>query len=145
VGHSVGPPAYGPTSSCRPLAALHHYSNKVYPRKWGVVKPPSPRVMSRLAMHPAYGVHSTYMRMMELDALALEYKRDYGTATGNLDIADLVNNPTLFSEYSVLSTGLQEQPFDLAPGQLRSLFNDRANPFLVGLQTSQALLVVVPE
>lgn len=29
------------------------------------------------------------------DALALEYKRDYGTARGDLNIADLMNNPAL--------------------------------------------------
>jgi hypothetical protein len=31
--------------------------------------------------------------MDKLDALALEYQRDYGTAGRNLRVLDLVNNP----------------------------------------------------
>ena len=30
---------------------------------------------------------------MELDALALEYQGEYGSASGNLDVSDLLNNP----------------------------------------------------
>ena len=32
----------------------------------------------------------------ELDALSLEYKRDYGTAYKSLNIADVANNPDVF-------------------------------------------------
>lgn len=37
------------------------------------------------------------------DALALEYKRDYGTARRNLDITNIVNNPAANGLCRVLS------------------------------------------
>jgi hypothetical protein len=58
------------------------------------------------------------------DALALEYKRDYGTARGDLDITDLVNNPTANCECRVLGLGFQEQPVDLFPCKLRPLLDN---------------------
>ena len=33
------------------------------------------------------------MEQIELDALALEYQGNYGTARGDLDISNLINNP----------------------------------------------------
>ena len=65
------------------------------------------------------------------DALALEYKRDYGTARGDLNVADLMNNPTANGECRVLGLGFQEQPLDLFPRQLRPLFNDLTDSTVV--------------
>ena len=53
------------------------------------------------------------MNTLDLDALALEYQGDYGTAHGNLDISDFVNNPFINCEASVLSLSLAEQVSDV--------------------------------
>ena len=52
-----------------------------------------------------------------LDALALEYQRDYGTARGNLNITDLVNNPFVNSPLSIQGLSLQEKLGNLLGGQ----------------------------
>ena len=65
------------------------------------------------------------------DALALEYQRDYGTAHGDLNIADLMNNPTANGECRVLGLGFQEQPVDLFSRQPRSFLKDLTDPSLV--------------
>ena len=44
----------------------------------------------------------------ELDALSLEYKRDYGTARRNLNISDIVNNPNALGVIRVLADRIQE-------------------------------------
>ena len=41
-----------------------------------------------------------------LDALSLEYQRDYGTARGDLNIADLMNNPAANGVCRVFDGGL---------------------------------------
>jgi hypothetical protein len=51
----------------------------------------------------------------ELDALALEYKRDYGSAGRNLDISDFVNNPNRQGIICVFGPGFSEKIADL-PG-----------------------------
>ena len=73
------------------------------------------------------------------DALALEYKRDYGTARGDLDIADFVNDPTANGECRVLGLGFQEQPLDLFPRQLSSFLEDLTDPPLVGVDPVKPL------
>ena len=65
------------------------------------------------------------------DALAFEYKRDYGTAFGNLNIADLVNDPTANGECSILGLGLPKQGPDLLGADITSFLDDSANPLLV--------------
>lgn len=65
------------------------------------------------------------------DALALEYKRDYGTARGNLNIADLVNDPTANGECRVLGLSLPKQGLSLLGGDLRSLLQDFTDTLLV--------------
>ena len=69
------------------------------------------------------------------DALALEYQRDYGTAHGDLNIADLMNNPAANGECRVLGLGFQEQPVDLFVRQPRSFLKDLADPSLVRKKT----------
>ena len=69
--------------------------------------------------------------MNNLDALSLEYKRDYGTARRNLDITNLVNNPTANGECRVLGLSLPKQGFDLL----------RRQPSSVGQNSPDAPLV----
>ena len=45
----------------------------------------------------------------DLDALALEYQREYRGARGNLDLSYFVNNPFLNSPHSILSLGFEEE------------------------------------
>lgn len=66
------------------------------------------------------------------DGLSLEYKRDYGTAIGDLNVADLVNNPAANSECRVLGLSLQKQGADLFGGELGSLLKDGTDPLLIG-------------
>lgn len=73
------------------------------------------------------------------DALALEYKRDYGTARGDLNVADLMNNPAANGECRVLGLGFQEQPVDLFPRQVGPLFNDLTDSTLVGVNRVKPL------
>jgi hypothetical protein len=42
------------------------------------------------------------------DALSLEYKLQYGCATRDLDIADIVNDPVRAGVCSILSLGFEE-------------------------------------
>ena len=61
-----------------------------------------------------------------LTALALEYQRDYGTAHGNLDFSDFVNNPFINSPSSVFGLGLKEKSSDLIIRKFAVLSDDRA-------------------
>ena len=70
--------------------------------------------------------------MTEPDGLSLEYKRDYGTAIGDLNVADLVNNPAANGECRVLGLSLQKQGADLLGSELSSLLKDGTDPFLIG-------------
>lgn len=45
----------------------------------------------------------------DLNGLALEYQRDYGTAFRDLDISDIVNNPAASGKCSVLSLSFEEK------------------------------------
>jgi len=45
---------------------------------------------------------------MDLDCLSLEYKLEYGCARGDLDIADVVNNPLCLSVGYVFRPSLKE-------------------------------------
>jgi hypothetical protein len=50
-----------------------------------------------------------YLPMNPLNGLALEYQRDYGTAHGNLNVFNLVNNPAANSKCSVFGLGFEEE------------------------------------
>jgi hypothetical protein len=65
------------------------------------------------------------------DALALEYKRDYGTARRNLNVADIVNDPTANGECSVFGLSLPKQGFGLLCGDSCSLLKDLADTLLI--------------
>lgn len=51
---------------------------------------------------------------MVKNALALEYQGDYGTARGDIDILDLINNPTAGGKCRVFGPGFSEEIADLA-------------------------------
>ena len=68
---------------------------------------------------------------MEPTGLALEYQRYYGTARGNLKIADLVNNPTANSKCHVLGLGLSEEFWNRRLVNFGPLFENRSNPSVI--------------
>ena len=76
---------------------------------------------------------------MERNALALEYQRDYGTARGDLNVADLVNDPTAGGKGCISGLSFQEEGFDLSLGKARALFDNGANTFLVSLNAGGRL------
>jgi len=77
------------------------------------------------------------MLRVESDALAFEYKRDYGTAGRNLDVAHLVNNPAASGKCSVFGLSFQEKAGDVFLGEPCSLFDHRPYAFLVAANPVQ--------
>lgn len=71
------------------------------------------------------------METMQNDALSLEYKRNYGTASGNLEVSDLINNPAASGKCSVFGLGLEKEPFDFSRIQFGSVRYDSANATLI--------------
>ena len=60
----------------------------------------------------------------ELDALSLEYKRDYGTASRNINISDIMNNPNFQGEICVFGPGFSEKLSDLPGVEICVLSDD---------------------
>jgi hypothetical protein len=50
----------------------------------------------------------------KLDALSLEYKRDYGTAKRAVNILDAMNNPNFFGPACVFGPGFSENISNLS-------------------------------
>jgi len=71
------------------------------------------------------------MNVSELDALSLEYKRDYGTASREIDILDFVNNPFVNCVVRVLGSGLPEEVGDLPSGEIGIPRDNVADSFLI--------------
>ena len=69
---------------------------------------------------------------MEMNALALEYQRDYVAARRNLIVFDLVNNPCASGKCRVFGLSFGEQTFDDCLIELRSLGNNAADSFVIG-------------
>lgn len=65
------------------------------------------------------------------DALALEYKRDYGIARRNIDVADVMNNPNAFGVTRVLGPGFSEKIADLPFVKICTISNDRTDSDLI--------------
>jgi hypothetical protein len=57
----------------------------------------------------------------ETDALSPEYKRDCGTARGNLEVSNLVNNAFINSPLHIFRFLSAEETRDLTRIELRSL------------------------
>lgn len=70
-----------------------------------------------------------YMR--KPDGLALEYKRDYGIARGNINIADFMNNPNFFGVTCVFGPGFSEELADLPFVETGVVSNDVSDPCLI--------------
>ncbi len=75
------------------------------------------------------------MNQLDLDALALEYQRDYGTARGELDISDFVNNPFINCVSSIFSLSFPEKLSDLPIGEICVLRDNVPNSPLVTQDT----------
>ena len=75
------------------------------------------------------------MRIVEPDALALEYQRDYGTARWNDNLADLMNNSVPQSVCRIFGPGFSKEVIDFGLGNARTLLNDRPDTLLVGQDT----------
>lgn len=73
----------------------------------------------------------TTVNDQSLSALALEYQGDYGSAFGNLDILDLVNDPAANGKCSIFGLCLGEKVGDLRVVKFGSVFDDRADALLV--------------
>ena len=72
------------------------------------------------------------IHMMQSDALALEYKRDYGCARRQIELTDIVNYPPLASEFRRLGLALPEKTLNLV-GVHRGTSGDYSgNPLLIG-------------
>ena len=69
---------------------------------------------------------------LESDALSLEYKRDYGTASGDAEISDFVNNPFINSPFSILRLLGQKEFSDLSFAQVSIIGDDSSDFGLVG-------------
>lgn len=69
------------------------------------------------------------------DALSLEYKRNYGYASGEAKLSDLVNYPPLASEFRRLGLGLSEESLGLILGDVGTTGNDVADTPLVRINT----------
>ena len=65
------------------------------------------------------------------DALAVEYKRDYGYATGELKLSDIVNHPSIASEFRRLGLGLPEESLRLVLGNFSTIRDNDPHSFLV--------------
>ena len=65
--------------------------------------------------------------MSQPDALSLEYQINYGLARRDLDITDLINNPTANGKCSVLGFGLQKQFLDLLTTDFGPIYKDVPN------------------
>ena len=65
--------------------------------------------------------------MDNTSAAALEYERNYGTARRDLDVLDLVNNPSANGLCRVHGVSLSEEGPYLSLGELGSLLDDGAD------------------
>lgn len=65
------------------------------------------------------------------NALAFEYQRDYGTASEDLDVADLINNPAANGCCSVHSLGLTKETLDFILRNSRPIADDGPDARLI--------------
>jgi hypothetical protein len=68
---------------------------------------------------------------MEPDALALEYKRQYGSARRNIDITNVTDHPLLKGECRVFGPGFSEKISNLPGVKLGTLLKNVPNALLV--------------
>lgn len=68
---------------------------------------------------------------MKSNALSLEYERDYGTAGGNLDVSNLINNPAANGVCRVFGLSFQKEITDLCFLNACSLQDNGSDQLLV--------------
>ena len=68
----------------------------------------------------------------EANALALEYQRYYGTASRNIDITDVLDDPLLKGVGRVFGPGFLEEITNLAGVKVCSVSEDITDPGLIG-------------
>ena len=71
------------------------------------------------------------MIAFEPNGLALEYQGDYGTASGDLDISDLVNNPVANGKCRVFGFRFEKKLADRVFGDFSSLDDDGSDSLLI--------------
>ena len=71
------------------------------------------------------------MYNLELDALAFEYKRDYGTARSDFDVSDFMDNPIIQSVNGTFSLRFSEELLYFPLSEIGVLGDDVPNSFLV--------------
>ena len=69
--------------------------------------------------------------IMELNGLSLEYQGNYGTAKGDLDVTNLINNPTANGKCRVFGLGFEEQLGDVLFANVGTVLDDRTNALLI--------------
>ena len=69
--------------------------------------------------------------VMKSTALALEYQSEYGSACGNVDVANFVNNPNGSGVVRVFGPGFFEKTSDLPLVERGVLVENIANTLLV--------------
>ena len=75
----------------------------------------------------------------ELDGLTFEDQRLYGSASGDLDVFDLVNNPAASGVCRVFGPGFEEELSSVFDSDVRPVGDDRTYPLLVADDIVQAL------
>ena len=71
------------------------------------------------------------MATVEMNALALEYKRYYGTARRNVNITDIMNNPNVQGIPCIFGPGFSEETTNLPVVKRCTVPDDRADSSLV--------------
>ena len=69
--------------------------------------------------------------MNEMNALPLEYKGYYGTARGDFDISNIINNPAATGKCRVLGLSLSEESLRVLLAELSSRSNQIAQPCMI--------------
>lgn len=71
------------------------------------------------------------MNLLDLDALALEYQGDYGTAGSELDISDFVDNPLINCVASISGLSFTKKASDIPLREIGTLRDNVPHSFLV--------------
>ena len=65
------------------------------------------------------------------DALSLEYKREYGCASGQIKLSDVLNYAPIASEFRRFGLSLSEKSIDFLLRDTSALGNDVSDPSLI--------------
>ena len=82
-------------------------------------------------LHSIYKKQEVKAMTNELDALSLEYKRYYGTASRNINITDIMNNPNALGVICVFGPGFSEKITDLPFVKISTFADNRPDSPLI--------------